>query len=53
MKLTFAPKEIIQIDDCRIVHRNLSGRGDKYNREGDSCLFLVGYVGESNYICSI
>ena len=41
MKLTFAPKEIIQIDDCRIVHRNLSGRGDKYNREGDRNFSIV------------
>ena len=35
MKITFAPRDILQIDEARIVYRNLSGRGDKYNREGD------------------
>ena len=35
MKITFAPRDILQIDEARIVYRNLSGRGDNYNREGD------------------
>ena len=35
MKITFAPRDILQIDEALIVYRNLSGRGDKYNREGD------------------
>ena len=35
MRLTFAPRDIIQIDDAKIIFRNFAGRGDKFNREGD------------------
>lgn len=35
MNITFAPRDILQIDDARIIYRNFSGRGDKFNREGD------------------
>ena len=41
MKITYAPKDILQIDDARIIYRNFSGRGDKFNREGDRNFALL------------
>lgn len=41
MELTFAPKDILQIDDARIVFRNFRGEGGKFNHEGDKRFSLV------------
>lgn len=35
MHVTIAPRGILQIDDAKLVYRNFSGIGSKFNREGD------------------
>lgn len=35
MELVFAPKNMLQIDDAKLIFKNFEGRGDKFNREGD------------------
>ena len=35
MKLTFAPRNILQIDDARICFRNFTGKRTDFNNEGD------------------
>lgn len=35
MEITFAPRNILQIDNARIIYRNLRGEASKFNREGE------------------
>lgn len=41
MKLTFAPKGVLQIDEARITFRNFRGEGGKFNKEGDRNFALI------------
>lgn len=35
MELNIGPRGRLEINDAKIIWRNFSGRGDKFNREGD------------------
>lgn len=41
MQLTIAPRGILQIDDAKIIYRNFSGIGNKFNREGDRNFSII------------
>ena len=41
MNVCFVPKNIMQIDDAKIIFRNFEGRGDKFNRDGDRNFSLL------------
>lgn len=41
MKITFAPRGILQIDDARITYRNFSGAPSQFNRKGDRDFSLI------------
>lgn len=51
MRLTFAPKSILQIDDVRICFRNFRGEGGRFNKEGDRNFAVIiagGVVDDGN-----
>lgn len=41
MKVTFAPRDILQINDARIVFRNFTGEASVYNHAGDRNFAII------------
>ena len=41
MELTFAPRDILQVNDTRIIYRNFRGEGSKFSREGDRNFAMI------------
>lgn len=41
MRITYAPRGILQIDDARIIWRNFTGREEQYNRAGERNFSLL------------
>lgn len=40
MKINFT-RNVLEIEDARIIYRNFAGRGDKFNREGDRNFAII------------
>ena len=41
MKITYAPRDILMIDEAQIKYKNFAGRASDYNREGDRNFALI------------